>query len=486
MKSKVILSIVMVGLLALSIGLAGFGEARAAAKLEPYEIIMYVIGTPQKDLDLVSAELSKYLKEKINTTIKLRQFDWGDEYNQKMQNIIDSGQPFDICFVASWAANFLRNAHNGAFLPLENLIEKYGQEMKAVIHPLFLEGIRMKGHIYAIPNNKELGKQSVWRFNKKYVDKYNIDITKIKTLEDLEPYLKLIKKNESGVIPISADRTFNPYLPFDIIGESRTPYGVYLDTKDYKVINKFEAPETKETLKKMRQFYKAGYIRADVATTIKGDDEKTGKWFVGKCDTQPLADIMWSQTLGYPVVSTPIHEPIVYNESITGSMFAVSVTSQNPERAVMFLNLLNTDPKVRNMIDHGIEGRHYKLVGDGVIELLPEHRDYDMPSFALGNLFLIYRYQQDPPDKWEQFKKFNAQSKKAPTLGFVFDPSPVQTEYAAVCNVADEFNAMLYTGAVDPNVYLQKASKKLKAAGGDKVMAEMQRQIDKWRAENSK
>ena len=45
---------------------------------------------------------------------------------------------------------------------------------------------------------------------------------------------------------------------------------------------------------------------------------------------------------------------------------------------------------------------------------------------------------------------------------------------------------MLYTGAVDPNVYLQKASKKLKAAGGDKVMAEMQRQIDKWRAENSK
>jgi putative aldouronate transport system substrate-binding protein len=138
------------------------------------------------------------------------------------------------------------------------------------------------------------------------------------------------------------------------------------------------------------------------------------------------------------------------------------------------------------MIDHGIEGRHYKLVGDGVIELLPEHRDYDMPSFALGNLFLIYRYQQDPPDKWEQFKKFNAQSKKAPTLGFVFDPSPVQTEYAAVCNVADEFNAMLYTGAVDPNVYLQKASKKLKAAGGDKVMAEMQRQIDKWRAENSK
>lgn len=43
----------------------------------------------------------------------------------------------------------------------------------------------------------------MWVFSKEYVEKYNIPYKDIKTLEDLEPWLKLIKENEEGVIPFT-------------------------------------------------------------------------------------------------------------------------------------------------------------------------------------------------------------------------------------------------------------------------------------------
>ena len=45
---------------------------------QPYEIKWYTIGTPQKDTDKVFAEVNKYLKTKINATVKMQQIDWGD------------------------------------------------------------------------------------------------------------------------------------------------------------------------------------------------------------------------------------------------------------------------------------------------------------------------------------------------------------------------------------------------------------------------
>ncbi|MNJ27930.1 hypothetical protein D3C77_224510 [compost metagenome] len=115
---------------------------------------------------------------------------------------------------------------------------------------------------------------------------------------------------------------------------------------------------------------------------------------------------------------------------------------------------------------------------------LEESKNYDMPTFALGNILITYLNENDPEDKWEQFEKFNAAGKNAPLLGFNFDTTNVSNEIAAVQNVKDEFWASLMTGTVDPEEYLPKANEKFKAAGLDKIIAEAQSQIDEWRANN--
>ncbi|MNE61022.1 hypothetical protein D3C80_1562050 [compost metagenome] len=163
-------------------------------------------------------------------------------------------------------------------------------------------------------------------------------------------------------------------------------------------------------------------------------------------------------------------------------MQAISANSKYPEKAMEFLNLLNTDPVLRNMIDSGIEGVHYEKVSDNVVKNLPDSKNYDMPTFSLGNIMINYLNEGDPENKWEEFKKFNASGINSPLLGFNFDTSKITNEIAAVQNVKEEFWSSLMTGTVDPEEYLPKANEKFKAAGLDAIIAEAQRQIDEWRA----
>jgi putative aldouronate transport system substrate-binding protein len=458
-------------------------EAKPAEKTDekPVELIWYMIGTPQKDTDKVFEELSKYTKEKINATVKMKLLDWG-EYDQKMPVIAASGEPFDIAFTCSWAFNYVTNARKGAFLEIGKLLDEKGAGIKEVLHPAFLEGAKVDGKLYAIPTNKELPAQDVWRFNQKFVEKYNFDISSVKSLESLEPMLKTIKEKEKGIVPLGGDKNFKPLLPFDYVDES-IPIALYADGRDTKLMNILETPETMQALETMHKYYKAGYVSKDLSTINSNDYSKTGKWFTDRANTAPLADNQWSASYGYKIVSTPANEPLVYNWSVTGSMNAISATSQNPEKAMEFLNLLNTDPYVRNMVGYGIENVHYKKIGDNRIELLPALTEgYTVPGFALGNVMITYLQKDDPENKWDEYKKFNESAKNAPLLGFNFNPTPVMNEMAALKNVKEEFYPPLMTGTVDPVVNLPKAIKKFKDAGIDKVRDEMQRQFDEWRA----
>lgn len=453
--------------------------------LKPYEILWYTIGTPMKDTDMVFEKLSEYTREKINASVKMKMFDWG-EYNSKMQVIISSGEPYDLCFTSSWANDYRTNAMHGAFKQMDEVLDKYGKDIKEILHPAFLKGTVINGHNYALPVNKEVAAQAVWVFNKQYVDKYNLDISSVRNLESLEPLLKAIHEKQPDISAISGDRTTGPWLtatlPFDtIIGR----FGVVMgksDSNDCKVVNFVETPEMKKFVETMHKYYEAGYIKKDIATINTTDETKTGKWFVGAYHNAPYDELSYKRTYGYDAVIVPAHDPIIFNSSVSGSMIAISVTSKDAERAMMFLNLLNTDPYVRNMVDSGIEGAHYKLE-NGLQEDLQKGTDnYNMPSWSLGNMLITYLYKDDPADKWEAYEKFNNSAINSPTLGFSPDIEPIKTELAAIQNVIDEFEPILLNGAVDPNNYLPKYIDKLKACGSEKVVEELQKQINEWKA----
>lgn len=460
--------------------LAGCGSGTSTSGNDGVtNLTWYVIGSPQRDTDLVEAKINEYTADKIGVTVDIKSVDFGD-YNQKLQVVSSSGEPYDMAFTAAWANDYLVNARKGSFLAIDEYLESAeGQKLYDAIDERFWEGAKIGGETYAVPTQKEISSAPMWVFTKEYIDKYNIPYEDIHTLQDLEPWLQVIKDNEPDVTPLYVSRDFSTPSSFDLLLE---PLGVRLESDGKLTVeNIFETPEKIQALETMRDWYKKGLINRDGATA--GDD-KSLKRFVTKGDGQPYANIIWSKDLGYEVVTSEIMQPVITNASTTGSLTAISSTSKHPEEAFKFLALLNTDEYLRNLVNYGIEGTHYEKVNDSQIKLLPEQKNYSMPYFALGNMFNTYTLENEPVGKWDEFIEFNDHGITSPALGFKFDPTPVQTEVAAFRNVLDEFGAPLNTGTVDTTEYLTKLNEKLKASGIEKVKAEMQSQLDAWVAEN--
>lgn len=125
-------------------------------------------------------------------------FDWG-EYNDKMQIKIVVGELFDICFIVIWINNYRINVVKGVFLLFNKLgndfFLKYVLKIKKFFGDDFIKGVFINGILYVILVNKE--KVYNWGFivRMDLVKKYKLDdmFKKVKKLEDLELYFKIIK-----------------------------------------------------------------------------------------------------------------------------------------------------------------------------------------------------------------------------------------------------------------------------------------------------
>ena len=480
LKHKKLLALILGGLMTTSLVLTGCGAKNesadgGAASEEPVNLVWYVIGKPQTDGEVVEEEVNKYIKDKINATVDIKHIDFGD-YSQKMNVIANSGEPYDLAFTCSWAFPYLENARKGAFLELNELIDTTAPDLKNVIDERLWKGAEVDGKIYGVPNQKEIALAPMWVFDKELVEKYDIPYQDIHSVEDLEPWLKLIKENEPDFVPFYTQGDSIP-LEFD---EIMRPLGIFFNDETLTVQNMYETEEMKNMMIKLREYYEKGYINQDAAVSNMKNEVKR---FVWKADGQPYAENGWGQALGREVVTSPIIPSYVTNNSTTGAMTAISATSEHPEKAMELINLVNTDATLRNMLMFGIEGTHYEKVSDNQIKRDP-NGPYSVTSWAYGNLFDTYVLDSDPADKWEAFEEFNKNAKTSPILGFKFDTEPVTTQISAVNNVLQEFERSLYSGSVDPVEGLNQLNEKLAASGINEIKTEMQNQLNEWVANN--
>ena len=466
-------------------------ESSAAASsvaLDPVELKWYVIGNGQpKDMDAVLTKVNEWLQPKINATLKLNVFSWGDDFEQKMGAKVASGEEFDITFTSNWALNYLQNAPRGAFVDLTPMLDQYAPKTKALLGDKVIKGASIDGKLYAIPTNKEMAHNWGFLINKDLADKNGIDITTIKKFEDIEPALKTIKEKEPGVEAFQTVVGESAYriLDFEKMVDDNVPGAIYGDGRDTKVVNDFDTPESKALFTTLNKWYKAGYIRKDADTiTDWSSNRKAGKVFSAVASLKPGKDGEESVASGINWVQVDITAPMATTREMTGAMQAISKSSKNPERALMFLELFNTEPELCNLINYGIEGTHYSKVADTKIKLEQAGKDGYNPgtTWMFGNQFNTYIYDSEKFEsataKWEKFKAYNDSAKPSPILGFTFNAEPVKTKVAALTGVKRQYMPGLETGKADPAVALPKFTEKLKAAGLDDVLAEMQKQVD--------
>ena len=160
-------------------------------------------------------------------------------------------------------------------------------------------------------------------------------------------------------------------------------------------------------------------------------------------------------------------------------MTAVSQTSKKPVKALKLIELMNTDKELYNLIAYGIKGKHYNLSSENKVEYIENSGYAPKAAWKFGNQFNAYLEAGQDDNTWKETERLNNESEKSPILGFVLNTDPIVSEISQVETVLGEFK-VLNNGAEDPGTYWDTFKKKLKAAGHDRIKAEVERQIKEF------
>lgn len=456
---------------------------------EPYTLKLVYLGSSQQDEAEIEAAINAYLMDKIYAKIDLLPIDWGP-WDNKINLMVASREKVDIIFTAQWNKHSV-NVSKGAFLELDGLLEQYGQGILQSLDKVLLAGSKIDGKNYGVPTNKELAAQGGIIYRADIAEELGLDMSKVKTIHDLDAVYQILLEKKPGMIPLymKQGETLNAHYMgnYDALGDTAIPGIILKDGESTKVMPSYEVDRYVETLRITRQFFIKGYINKDAATnqTMNSDALKTGDVFSVTASLKPGKDAELANQTGLngKLAQLELNAKTIATSETAGSMLGISSTSQDPVRAMMFINLLHTDKYLNNLLNYGIEEQHYIKVNDNVIKQTENTKDYNPGSnWMFGNQFLNYVWDTEDPEKWNKFRDFNQNATLSPGLGFVFDGDSVRAEVAAVVNVNRQYQNALETGSVDIDKVLPEYIEKLKAAGIEKIISAKQAQFDKFLA----
>jgi putative aldouronate transport system substrate-binding protein len=457
---------------------------KSDSKDESYELTMaFPAFTKIDDLPLVQEEINKITKGKINATVKLMPIG-AAAWAQQSNLMLTGSEKLDL--IVSTAPLYQVQAAKGQYIELDELLDSHGKGILEVVPEHMLDGVRVGGNIYGIPSMRDWAVNFGFLMRKDIVEKHNIDLSQVKTFEDLGNVFEIIQKKEPNLIPVAAEMgtSIGTGGLYDTLGDS---LGVIAIDGD-KIINMYEDPGYENAIKLAREWYEAGYIMKDAATSQEAQANivKAGKAFGYFANMKPGFERQEQNITGHEMVSVVLTDNYLLSTTAAGVNMSIARNSENPEKAMELINLLYTDKDIMNLIANGIEGKHYQVNEDGTISLPDGVTDsgYVFNQWLIGNNFLTYPWQGNSPALWDEMKEFNETAIVSPALGFQFNPDPVKTEIAATTNVLNQYKAGLATGTLDPEESLPEFNEKLKAAGIDKIIAEKQKQFDAWKSQN--
>lgn len=490
------------GMLALSVGalLAGCGRLSADGPSESTSegttsddttseatdvptLLFYQVGEAPDNFDELMDFTNEILEEEVGARINMEYIGWGD-FEQKMTVITSSGENYDIAY----SSNYINNAQRGAYADLTDLIQEHGSEMLEYIDESYIQGNTVDGKLYAVPVQGNTFAQQMFTFNPTYLEKYDLDVEGVETIDDLEPLLAVVHENEPNVAAISAGQGWRIGKNLDYIIDAVVPVAVDMDGDQTKLINPYEEGEgILPMLDAMHRYYNLGYVPQDAATSQTEYPTDGDTWFVRQETQGPqdFGDYLLRRVTGKELTSKPFTRPIKSAAQSRMANFVISTTSQYKEEAMKVLNELNTNPELLNGLVYGPEDVNWEKTGeDNRVRFLEPYFETNtyMSAWNLANNDILYLDENITDEQIEYKEESMANAEASPILGFVLDTSDIRTEITNVSNVSAQYIPGLHTGTLDPAVGVPEYLEKLEEAGLNTIMEEAQRQFDEFLA----
>ncbi len=486
-------------LLACVMALSGCGKGgaeksgkKSSEEGMPNLIIMMLCPSVPQDADMVQKAVSEITEKEIGATVTFQWMTYG-EYTQKLSLLYSNpDEQLDASF--DFYPNGISSyVSKGQLLPIGDLLDQYGQGIKEVLGEEYLKAGQIEGEQYTLTTKRDLAKSYGIVFRKDIIENLGIDVSEIKSEEDLTSVFEKIHNAYPEISIVSTPGidgwATHSMIDFDNLGDF---FGVLENPDELKVTNYYTSEKYEKRLKLMREWNQAGYIYPGVATDTESQCYAMMKagtlasYFIAQ---KPGIETQESIACGTEVVAVPLTRPLALTSNVQASSWALPINCKYPEKTMEYLNLVYTSPELMNLLTYGIEGTHYQVLEDGRADypdgVTSENCGYSARTgWMYGNQPLTHVWVTDEPDLWEQLDTFNQESIKSKAMGFAFDSSAVKTEFTALTNVVQKYEMSLEWGFVDPESELPKFQEELEKAGIDKYIAEKQNQLDQWAADN--
>lgn len=465
------------------------------------DVMILSLGAQGEGALAVEEKLNEITEKEINTHVTLHYVEPG-QYSQQLNLAIAGGENIDVVMTTPIPpAGFTALTSSNSLVPLNDLLEKYGQDALATVGDL-VKGTTINGTIYALPSYRDLASGAYILMRKDLLEQAGL-LEDAQAMETWDEYTNIMKKiteqfDINGTGANDADGTVltitNVWLDgeklsdaqsFDNLGDNSR---LIASDDQGNVINYYKSEHYKAMIGRVRDWYKNGLVFKDSATSEEIVDThlSTDTYFSATINGELGSDVAHSTASGKELMAKKITSIKTGTGNITKFGWAIPVCSTKHEAAAKFLNILFKSAEVNNLLAWGIEGVDY-VVENGFAKfpegITRETVPYHTADFLYGNQFLVTPWEGSPEGIRELALKEMEEGGLSKYLGFSCDTSVIVNELTAVSNVINEYKAGLDTGMLSEAEY-DKFIEKLDAAGAEKVVAEYQKQLDAWLANN--
>ena len=495
-------------------------EETAEPALEQKTIQLMITGAgKQANSDKVWAAFNEQLQQYVpNTTVEFIDVSF-DEYSEKFSQVLASGEGVDLAWTG-WLINKPQNIADGNLMPLDDLLAEYGQGIVDILGENVVEIHRnaADGKLYYLPSWQGLcGERRGW-----------LVVTEIAELagdtwiEDTEAALNKWRNNYSGIedfqavldqatkylaaakeagklgAGINTGRAFGWSMyngMYSFLGVGGAEIGITYCDGTFTVKDGVAGEHYKLYAKTMADWYKEGYIRSDIMSvdtstlTTPKNGEITDTTYVFSCDpylTEADQEAAIADA-GMDMTYLPIEEN-AYLILGGDTSYAIPYCADEPERAMMVLNAIYSQPDLYNTLIYGIEGEDYTKNADGTITTSyvgasPTADDsYGIQRWIIGSCKNALINNGTDPNYYADLEALEETARVNPFMNFTFDRTNVEGICASILNVYYEYGPQLDNGVAGDNweeLYNNYMAAR-KDAGIEELVTEFQNQLNAY------
>lgn len=479
-------------------------DAPAEPALDPVTLRIWFHGStvsPEASAKVMES-VNAYLQDKINVTLEPIWGTWGD-FDTATVTALTGGDDVDIYFTCNWSSNEYNSyARDGYWVKLDDMLPTYGADLLTTIPEGIWECAKTNGYdgmgVYAVPALKDTATQNCWDLNGTLLAELGYNVDEFVEFASMNPDFYYSDEFEE-VLQKAKDAKGSSFYP--LVGEpvvfERIATGTAIVTGDLngapvlsyyydvehpstdigsKIVCKYATPEFKKFAERTYYLAQKGFIspqtqNVDTANNYREACASTGDYLISSQSYAFGCELDYARARGIDVRMIPTDAPYMDATSGQGAMMAISATSKNPERALMFLNLLNTDPELMTMLNYGTEGYTYNKNADGTISFIDEVRaTYSPWTNGMGNVRQLPPTAEQGVDFWERFSAYYDSAEVLPYGSFILDTSELSNEATALANVYGQYGFQLMGGATNPDTVLPEFLAKLEEAGIQKLL----------------